>query len=678
MRAPQKAGINQTGPNPFRPSMSNSPSMSKLSFSAPSSCVAPPRSALILTLLAWLWWPGAILAVDADPVEAVATISGVVFADLNGDGIRQPSEAGVAGVLVSNGLEVSVSDAQGRYQLPVRADMDITVVQPAGWRVPVDERQLPRFAVSWKAGGTPEPLRFGGLPDPGPLPQQLDFPLLPAPDGEAFRCAIVGDVQTYSNDELGYFRSGTVVDLLDEGLSDGDCMIYLGDVVGDDLDLLDRLLRVGAAVGVPQWLVFGNHDLDFDATDPAHSADSWRHLAKPAYYAFEIGQATFITLNNVVYPCGEEDARRPGREFCLGEGPRYNGRVSEIQMQWLANLLAHIPEDRLIVLLHHVPLVSFSDAVRPVHQTDNAADIHALLAGRPALSLAGHTHTLENLEPGEWYAGWQDTVGVGPLPFRHIIAGAASGAWWQGNLDIDGIPMALQRMGAPKGVLLLDFDGVDYRERYRGARMDPRRVQWVSLNTPAFRDWYETLAAWMELPEDERDPVPPVSAHDLPDVHIVTPQELAEGVFLTVNVWLGSRSTEVRARVGEGDWLALERTQAGSGEDALIGALYVDPFSVQRQASDARRAVLSRSGDAPTQGYETFRGRANQGPPRPQGRSLSDRNLHLWKRRLPDDLPIGTHVLVVESIDRNGQGFVDRIVLEVKNQRPPRFWRAWE
>jgi len=618
----------------------------------------------------------ALVAADTEPLTP-STISGIVFADLNGDGVRQNEEHGIGRVLVSNGLDVAVTDATGRYQLPVRADMDASVIQPSGWRVPVDERQLPQFAYTWKAGGTPESLRFGGLPDPGPLPERIDFPLLPAPEGDTFRCAIVGDSQTYSNEEVGYFRSSTVLDLLDEGLGDGDCMIYLGDVVGDDLGLLDRLLQVGSAVGVPQWLVFGNHDLDFDATDPAHSADSWRRLAKPAYYAFEIGEVSFIALNNVVYPCGEEDARRPGREFCL-EDQRYNGRVPEIQMQWLENLLTHIPEQRLIVLLHHVPLVSFSDADRPVHQTDNAADIHALLAGRPALSLSGHTHTLENLDPGEWYAGWQEHVGVGPLPFRHIIAGAASGAWWQGNFDIDGIPMALQRMGGPRGVVMLDFDGIDYRERYRGSRLDPRRGQWVSFNTPAFRDWYQALAEWMAIPEAERDPVPPLSIHDLPDVHLVTPEELAAGVFVTANVWLGSRSTQVRARVGQGEWFDLRRTQAGEGEAPLTGALFVDPFAVKRQASDARRAIVSRSGEPRTQGYETFRGRTNDGPPRPQGRSLSDRNVHLWKTRLPPDLPEGVHVVEIESTDRNGQRFSDVLVLEVKDSPPPRFWRHWD
>ncbi|MFP4207158.1 MAG: calcineurin-like phosphoesterase C-terminal domain-containing protein [Wenzhouxiangella sp.] len=619
-----------------------------------------------------------MLLTSAASGHAADTLSGYVFHDQNGDRQRQPGEPGVADVLISNGLDVTTTGADGGWTLPVRADMDVSIVQPAGWRVPVDDRQVPQFAFSYKRGGTPEPLRYGGLPDPGPLPERLDFALQPAPAGDNFRCAVIGDSQTYFNQQVDYFRASTVADLLDEGLGEGDCIIYAGDVVGDDLDLLDRLLQVGGKVGVPQWLVFGNHDLDFDATDPAHSGDSWRRMVMPTYYAFEIGQVTFIALNNVVYPCGAQDAARAGREFCLGEQPRYNGRVSDTQMQWLANLLEHIPEDRRIVLLHHIPLVSFSDADSPVHQTDNTAELHAMVAGRPALSLAGHTHTLENLEPGEWYAGWQEQVGVGPLPFRHIIAGAASGAWWQGNFDINGIPMALQRMGAPKGVVMLDFEGVEFRERYRGARLDPRRGQWVSLNTPVYRAWHAELAEWMALPEDERDPVPPVSIHDLPDEFTVTVDELSEGVYLTANVWLGSQSTRVRARLGDGDWFELERTQAGQGEAALTGALYADPFAVRRQASDARRAIVSRSGDPRAQGYEIFKARTNQGVPRPQGRSVADRNVHLWLARLPADLGVGAYLLEVESWDRSGRRLLDRLVLEVADQRPPRFWQPWE
>lgn len=640
------------------------------------------RQIAILTISAFLAGC-ATTSHEADTAEwssASGAIYGQVFADNNTDGIRQSDEPGVADVLVSNGQEVVRTDSSGRYQLPVRDDMNLTIVQPGGWRVPVDERNLPRFFHVHKTGGSPR-LRYGGLPDPGPLPDRIDFPLHRLSDDAQFRCAIVGDSQTYSNNEIGYFRDSAATDLLEAGLASHDCMIYLGDVVGDDLGLLDRLMEVGSSVGAMQWLVHGNHDLDFDATTPLDATDSWRNLAMPDYYAFEMGQVLFVALNNVVYPCGAEDARREGREFCVDDNrPRYNGRLPDLQLEWLANLLDHVPKNRRIVLLHHIPLVSFSDADSPIHQTDNAAAIHALLAGRPALSLSGHTHTLENLAPGEWYEGWQKQTGVGPLPFRHIIAGASSGSWWMGDFEYDGVPMAIQRMGAPRGVLMLDFDGIDYVEHYRPSGFGAGRGQWISFNTPAFRSWYQQIADWLTEPADERDPVPPRSLHDLEDTHLFTPADLAEGVYLTANVWLGSSETRVEARINDQPPQVMDRTQQGSGEAPHRGAEWADPFSTRRILSMSRQALVSRSGDERAQGYEAFQGVSQRGVPGPQARSAPDRNVHLWRLRLPENLSPGTHIATVTSTDRHGQQWTDRVIFEVTETRPPRYWRKelWE
>ncbi len=620
----------------------------------------------------------AVFCLLITPLSA-AEITGRVFLAVHEDGQPPEDQPGVAEVLVSNGREVVRTDAEGRYRLPVNDDMDVFVIQPAGYRLLMDERGLPRMHVSYKREGSPS-LRFGGLP-PGELPESLDFALrrVDGDDGET-SCAVVGDPQTYSNQELSWFRDSAVRTLINAGLGPDDCVIYLGDVVGDDLDLLDRLFRLGAQAGAPQWPVIGNHDLDFDATRPEDSADSWRARALPAYYAFELGGAMFVALNNVVYPCGEEDTVRPGREFCAGESPAYNGRVPQQQVDWLAALLDELPAAQRVILLHHVPLVSFSDADRPQHLTDNAADIHALLEGRPALSLSGHTHTLENHDPGQWFDGWESHVGVGPLPFRHIVVGAASGGWWLGDLDLDGIPMALQRMGAPKGVLMLDLADGEYRERYLATDDTGERQQWVSFNTPDFRRWYQALDEWMAQAVDERDPVPPVSQHDLDDKQMVTPVDLADGVYLSVNVWLGSASTRVRAQVNGGNWQTLERTQAGQGEASHRGAMFVDPKAVARKATSARRAVVSRSGNERAQGFEAFRGRRYQGVPGPQDRRMPDRNVHLWQWRLPPDLGEGIHRIDVETTDRHGEVITETVLLEVVEARPPRFWRheMWE
>lgn len=610
---------------------------------------------------------------EAQPGTQVAT--GVVFEDLNRDGVRQPEEPGIGGVMVSNGVEVVRTDARGVYTLPVRDDMSVFVIKPSGWRPPTDRRGVPQFAYQHKPGGSSRPLRFGGLPPTGPLPGAINFPLIRTDERRSLRCAVIGDSQTYSGTEVGYFRDSTVADLLADGPGAWDCVLYLGDVVGDDLALLPRVLEVGSVLEAPQYLVHGNHDYDFDATSDADSSDTWRRIFGPSYYAFEIGRAMFVVLDNVFFPCGPVEAALPGRTGCVDDdNPGYNGRVHEVQMRWLANLLAETPRDRLIVLAHHVPLVSFVDATSPIHQTDNLPEIHRLLEGRPALSLSGHTHTTENLAPGESYAGWQDAVGCGPLPFRHIIAGAASGGWYQGDLGLDGTPFALQRQGAPKGFLALDLDGANYRETYYGANVGRGRQMWVALSTPGFRAWYEALVAWKISDAATRDRLPPVNMNDLPDTKVVTPADLAAGTWLTANVWLGSRETRVTAMLG-GQQLTLRRTQEGQGETARVGPDFADPFSAPRQLQVGRFALESRSGEPRNQGFEIFRGRRN-GPAPPQPTPvLSDRSMHLWRVRLPEGLPEGAHVVTVTAVDRHGRESIERLAFEVRAERPAPHWR---
>lgn len=151
-------------------------------------------------------------------------------------------------------------------------------------------------------------MRFGGLSPTGPAPRQINFPIIRREaTGSSFSCAMIGDSQTYSNEQVGWFRDGVMADVLDSGLGQSDCMIFLGDVVGDDLGLLDRLLRISATAGIPQWLVIGNHDIDFDAKTNSDKADSWRRIVGPSYFAFEQGNVLFVGLDNVVYPCDEED-----------------------------------------------------------------------------------------------------------------------------------------------------------------------------------------------------------------------------------------------------------------------------------------------------------------------------------------------------------------------------------
>lgn len=55
---------------------------------------------------------------------------------------------------------------------------------------------------------------------------------------------------------------------------------------------------------------------------------------------------------------------------------------------------------------------------------------------------------------------------------------------------------------------------------------------------------------------------------------------------------------------------------------------------------------------------------------------VADRNMHLWRLRLPAELPNGAHVVAVATTDRHGRTLVERIVFEVRDQRPPPRWRS--
>ncbi|MEL7230890.1 MAG: calcineurin-like phosphoesterase family protein [Pseudomonadota bacterium] len=601
---------------------------------------------------------------------------GVVFVDANQNSMQDDGERGLEGVKVSNGREVVLTDATGAYELPKRDDMAVFVIQPAGYQVPHNESWVPQFAFQHKPGGSPKQLRYGGLPATGPLPEAINFPLIKSGVGDDFSCAVLGDPQTYANQDISFFRDSTIDDLLDRNdETKPDCVLALGDVMGDDLGLIPRMAEVMSVLEAPQWWVHGNHDYDFDADFDEDSADSWRNLYGPNYFAFEIGDVLFISLDNVVYPCTAEDAKLKAREYCVTRDRKaYNGRITDEQMQFVENLLALTPEDKLVVVAHHIPFVSFVDASSPVHQTDNVTDLYALLEGREALSLSGHTHTIENFSPGDVFEGWTESVGVTALPFRHIIAGAGSGGWFHGDFDVHGVPMSLQRLGGPMGWLDLQFDGVDYIDTYYGANTGRHRTMWLSVNTPDFRVWFDTIAEWGLSDRRTRNPVPPLSINDLPDVKILTPEDLAGGSFLTANVWNGTTETTVSAEIN-GQTLEMERTQSARGDAPKIGAEWADPFATQRQLSVARFALQSSSGEARNQGYEAFKG-SSFGPAAPQPQSaVSDRNMHLWRVQLPTDLPLGVHRIDVTNTDRHGRVSTDVIVIEVRDERPPMRFR---
>ncbi|MDI3331312.1 MAG: calcineurin-like phosphoesterase family protein [Micrococcus sp.] len=539
------------------------------------------------------------------------TVSGTVFEDKDRDSTQDAGEPGVPGVEVSNGREVVTTDGQGNYELPVEDNMTVFVTQPRGYQVPVDEDNVAQFSYNHLPEGSPE-LKYGGIDPTGAVPAALNFPLAKSKltqDPEQ-HCVIGGDIQTYTEEQVEYARAGVFADLAERTDYTGCGALFIGDVVGDDLSLYPKTRELASMLNGPARFLPGNHDMDFDATERQHSTDTFRANLGPSYYSYDAGKAHVVALSTVDFPMKEN--ARPGD---------YNGSIDERQMEWLRNDIANTPENKVIVLAGHIPLLDFADESSKKHQIDQVKEIYEILEGREVITLGGHTHSLENLRAGDSMKGWKDLFGVDELPFTHITAGAISGDWYNGRMLEGGYPEAVQRDGAMPGVLTLDIKNTEVTERFTVRGDDGSDQMSLSVNTPRYREWFEQY-------QDDRGEAP---AFENPLQ--VSQADLADTTWLTTNFWMGSTGSTVEVSIDGGEATAATRTQTLQGEASLVGAEYSDPAAVQQQLV--------------------------------HGGSLADRSMHLWQLELPADLEVGEHTAEVTATDVHGREFTEEITFEV-------------
>lgn len=442
--------------------------------------------ALAALLLAGLLPAGMALA---------APWEGVVFEDRDGDGRQAAGEPGIAGVLVSDGRRLALTDGAGRYRLEAAGGAPVFVVKPAGWAVGTRADGLPAF---WHA-------------PPGDGPARGDFPLRPAaPAEDPLRVLVVSDPQVKSTADVDYYARDVVDPLAPAG--DGARLgLVLGDVVDDAVDLYPGVTAVTTRVGVPWLHAPGNHDLDPGADADAGSLGAFRAAYGPDTHAWEEPEASFVVLDDVVV--------LPGGD--------YVGGFREDQFAFLEALLPRLRRDRLLVVAVHIPLFDTAGPGRaPTFRAEDRERLFALLQPFPdVLVLSGHRHAIRQYRHGP-ADGWH-----GARPLHESNVGAASGAFWSGAPDADGIPDATMADGSPNGHALLEV-GAD------GAY----RLSWHPARLPA------------------GDPA------RTPAMHLHAPRVLRQGAYpawgVYANVYMGEADTRVEFRVDGGEWAPMRRVEA--------------------------------------------------------------------------------------------------------------------
>lgn len=435
------------------------------------------------------------------PVDEGETLAkGYVFHDVNKNGIKDKSEKGIPGVIVSNGTDLVQTNAVGKWEIPVSNDAVIFLIKPRNWMTPVNENNLPRFFYLHKPKGSPENYTYQGVPPTGELPEEINFPLYRERGSSNFKMVVFGDPQPYNIDQIDYLAEDIVPELI--GRTDVEFGMTMGDIVGDNLNLFSPLNQAVAQIGIPWYNVLGNHDVNYMAPNDRLSDDTYERVYGPATYAFIYGDVHFIVVDDVIH------------DDSVGSR-RYVGGLRSDQLEFVSNYLATVPKEDLIVITMHIPL---AEDDRWFRQSDQKALFEMLQDFPHTLSISAHTHTQNNHFFHKDSSDWLQEV-----PHHHFNVGTTSGSWWNGLKGETDVPHTMMRDGTPNGYSFITFNGAKYV------------IDWKVAGSPKEHQMN------IHVPRG-------IVAHS------------ADTTRLTVNFFIGSEQSELQYRVkGLTEWKKMEK-----------------------------------------------------------------------------------------------------------------------
>jgi hypothetical protein len=378
------------------------------------------RSIVTVLLTAGLILPGTA----KDPVK------GMVFLDLNKNCVKDKEDTGMGGVLVSNGREVVETNQSGNWTLPLSDDSLFFVIKPAGYAVPLNGDMIPQYYYLLSSPTSEGETAVHGWPE------SIDFPLHRQNESARFSVLLFGDPQARGLREVNFITRDVVEECIGTDAIFG---ITLGDIVAEDPNLFAEISQSIGKIGIPWYNIFGNHDSDHQAKDNHERDKTFEHYFGPSSYAYEYGEAVFIALNNIFF--------KPGGKYRPGFTPN--------QIDFVRNYLSTVPENKLIVMMMHAPIIA----------CERKEEIFRLIENRPhTLSISAHLHEQVHLFVDEKF-GWR-----GAQQHHHFINATVSGSWWCGLIDEVGIPHATMNDGGPNGYSIITFDSTTYRIIFKAAR----------------------------------------------------------------------------------------------------------------------------------------------------------------------------------------------------------------
>ncbi|WFE86024.1 PQQ-binding-like beta-propeller repeat protein [Parabacteroides chongii] len=248
--------------------------------------------------------------------SASAAYTGRVFVDKNNNGVFDKGEKPMAGVAVSDGLNVVKTTSDGSFSLPGHPrERFIFITTPSGYKT--DNKHYIRIDGEQKA------YEFGLQPYSGGIKKDGSHKYVHIADTEIFNTENHGD---WVNNVRDYAANEQVAFIM-----------HTGDICYEKGLKAHIQIMNTANMDCPMFYAIGNHDL----VKGKYGEELFENIYGPVYYSFDAGSTHYI-----VTP--------------MAGGDHQPGYTKEDVYRWLKNDLAQVPQGKPVVVFNH-DLLTYGD-----------------------------------------------------------------------------------------------------------------------------------------------------------------------------------------------------------------------------------------------------------------------------------------------------------------------------
>lgn len=349
----------------------------------------------------------------------------------------------VENVVVSDGVEVTLTDQDGIYQLKSAKKQGVVFISiPGGYEVSSDG-VLPKFFT-----------RLKGAPN---VVERVDFTLKKVNNQDSYKVFMLGDMHLANRTSDAKQFSEFTADLTNYMNSHkGEKMyaIALGDMTwelywySNNYYFPEYLNAVNSQLKDLQiFHVMGNHDNDYLGTSDFTAEIKYRDLIGPTYYSFNIGNVHYVVIDNI-----------DSSNFDGTTARKYEKSITNEQLNWLVKDLSHVDKSTPVVVATHAQIFyPTTSGFKYDHDVTNTTTLFNILAGYEVHFVTGHTHQMFNVTPESAITGNHNF-------YEHNSGAVCASWWWSGHLT-PGVHISPD--GTPGGYAIWDVSGTDLRWRYK-------------------------------------------------------------------------------------------------------------------------------------------------------------------------------------------------------------------